>query len=196
MSNNPRLPDYDVSDVTDVTAPAQLRALANPLRNAVLELLLERAATVSELAAALGRPKSTVAHHVSVLVDAQLLKVVRTRRVRAIDERYYGRTARIFRVGTVSPTDGAEAPYCNNDLATAAAESASAHQTDQLSSIVRHVRIPREQAREFWARVLELANDYAQLPRGGDVVYGFTAGLYPTDHPALPEAESAEEDPD
>jgi hypothetical protein len=132
-----------------------------------------------------------VAHHVSVLVAAQLLKVVRTRRVRAIDERYYGRTARIFRVGTVSPTDGAEAPYCNNDLATAAAESASAHQADQLSSIVRHVRIPREQAREFWTRVLELANDYAQLPRAGDVVYGFAAGLYPTDYPALPEAESA-----
>ncbi|MGW6908885.1 hypothetical protein [Streptomyces sp. NPDC054940] len=58
------------------------------------------------------------------------------------------------------------------------------------------MRIPQERAREFWARVLELANDYAQLPRGGDVVYGFAAGLYPTGHPALPEAESAEEDPD
>ncbi|MFF9911226.1 ArsR/SmtB family transcription factor [Streptomyces sp. NPDC013457] len=192
MSNSTRLPDYDLADVTDVTAPAQLRALASPLRDAILELLLERAATVSELATALDRPKSTVAHHVSVLVDAQLLKVVRTRRVRAIEERFYGRTARIFRVGTVSPTDGGGAtPYCTNDLATAAAESAPAHQADQLSSIVRHVRIPQEQAREFWSRVLELANDYARLPRGGDVVYGFTAGLYPTDHPALPEAESA-----
>jgi DNA-binding transcriptional ArsR family regulator len=200
VPNNARFPDYDLADVADVTAPAQLRALASPLRDAILELLLERAATVSELASALGRPKSTVAHHVSVLVDAQLLRVVRTRRVRAIDERYYGRTARIFRVGTVSPTDSPTdsptAPYCNNDLATAAAESAPAHQADQLSSIVRHVRIPREQAREFWARVLELANDYAQLPRGGDVVYGFAAGLYPTDYPALPEAEPAAEDPD
>ncbi|MFD4977461.1 ArsR/SmtB family transcription factor [Streptomyces sp. NPDC058424] len=194
MSNNTRFPDYDLADVTDVTAPAQLRALASPLRDAILELLLERAATVSELAAALGRPKSTVAHHVGVLVDAQLMKVVRTRRVRAIDERYYGRTARIFRIGTVSPIDGAAAPSYNNDLATAAAESASAHQANQLSSIVRHVRIPREQAREFWTRVLELANDYAQLPRAGDVVYGFAAGLYPTDYPALPEAESAATD--
>ncbi|MET9803571.1 hypothetical protein [Streptomyces sp. NPDC006368] len=127
----------------------------------------------------------------SVLVDAQLLKVVRTRRVRAIEERFYGRSARIFRVGAVSPTDGGVTPHCTNDLATAAAESAPAHQADQLSSIVRHVRIPQEQAREFWARVLELANDYAQLPRGGNVVYGFAAGLYPTDYPALPEAESA-----
>ncbi|MEV3973531.1 hypothetical protein AB0K68_36310 [Streptomyces sp. NPDC050698] len=61
---------------------------------------------------------------------------------------------------------------------------------------MRHVRIPQEQAREFWARVLELAIDYAQLPRGGDVVYGFAAGLYPTGYPALPEAEAPAKDPD
>ncbi|KES06047.1 ArsR family transcriptional regulator [Streptomyces toyocaensis] len=196
MSNNTRFPDYDLDDVTDVTAPAQLRALASPLRDAILELLLERAATVGELASALGRPKSTVAHHVSVLVEAHLLKVVRTRRVRAIDERYYGRTARVFRVGTVSPTDSPAAPYCINALATAAAESVPAHEADRLFSIVRHVRIPREQAREFWARVLELANDYAQLPRGGDEVYAFVAGLYPTACPALPETEPSAEDKD
>lgn len=61
---------------------------------------------------------------------------------------------------------------------------------------MRHVRIPREQAGEFWERVLELASDYAQLPRGGDVVYGFAAGLYPTDSPALPETEPSAEDAD
>jgi DNA-binding transcriptional ArsR family regulator len=44
-----------------VTATQQLRALANPLRATLLELPLERAATVTELAQAVGRPKSTVA---------------------------------------------------------------------------------------------------------------------------------------
>jgi predicted transcriptional regulator len=71
VSNNPRFSDYDLSDVPDVTAMAQLRAPADPLRNAILELLLERAATVSEVAAALGCPNSTVAHYVSVLVSAR-----------------------------------------------------------------------------------------------------------------------------
>jgi hypothetical protein len=37
-------------------------------REAVLDLLLERAATVGELVAAIGRPRSTMAHHVKVLV--------------------------------------------------------------------------------------------------------------------------------
>ena len=95
MSIENQVPDYDLADDVEVSTPARLRAMADPLRSTLLDLLLERAATVSELAAAVGRPKSTVAHHVNVLVDAGLLRVVRTQRVRAIDERYYGRTARL-----------------------------------------------------------------------------------------------------
>src|SRR5207302_7541521 len=98
MSRTSTLPDYELADEIVITAPAQLRAIADPLRDTILDLLHERAATVTELAAAVGRPKSTVAHHVNVLVDAGLVRVVRTRRVRAIEERFYGRTARMFYV--------------------------------------------------------------------------------------------------
>src|SRR5213080_826438 len=98
MPSKSKIPDYELDEKMIITAPAQLRAIADPLRDTILDLLLERAATVAELAAAVERPKSTVAHHVNVLVDAGMLRVVRTRRVRAIDERYYGRTARVFYV--------------------------------------------------------------------------------------------------
>src|SRR5450432_4198530 len=102
MSNDTAVPDYDLVEDLEVSTPAQLRAMADPLRGTLLDLLLERAATVSELASEVGRPKSTVAHHVNVLLDTGMLKVVRTRRVRAIDERFYGRTARLFRVGVIN----------------------------------------------------------------------------------------------
>src|SRR5438876_11199575 len=98
MSRKSTLPDYELADEIVITAPAQLRAIADPLRDTILDLLLERAATVTELAAAVKRPKSTVAHHVNVLVAAGMLRVVRTQRVRAIDERDYGRTARVIMV--------------------------------------------------------------------------------------------------
>ena len=88
-----------------VTAPHELRAMFDPLRGALLDLVLERAATVSELAEIVSRPKSTVARHVKVLVDSGMLRVVRTRRVRAIEERFYGRTARNFSVGRVRAQD-------------------------------------------------------------------------------------------
>ncbi len=187
MSINSRIPDYDLVDRIELTTPAQLRAIANPLRSTILDLLLERAATVGELAAAVDRPKSTVAHHVGVLVDTGMLRVVWTRRVRAIDERYYGRTARTFIVGVVNrPGDAALAVHANA-LSVAAAESVAAHEADDLRSILRHARIPRASAREFWDRVVVLTDEFAQLPRSGDTVFGFAAGLYPTDHPTLPE---------
>lgn len=195
MSINSRIPDYDLVDRIELTTPAQLRAIAHPLRSMILDLLLERAATVGELAAAVDRPKSTMAHHVGVLVATGMLRVVRTRRVRAIDERYYGRNARTFMVGVVNrPADAPLAVHANA-LSVAAAESVGAHEADDLRSILRHARIPKARATEFWDRVVVLADEFAQLPRSGDTVFGFGAGLYPTDHPTLPEGAHESTDP-
>jgi DNA-binding transcriptional ArsR family regulator len=189
MSINPQIPEYELADRIVVTAPAQLRALADPLRAVILDLLLERAATVAELAAAVQRPKSTVAHHVNVLVEAGMLRVVRTRRVRAIDERYYGRTARVFYVGVVNRPGEDPTTVHANTLSVAAAESVPAHEADELRSILRHARIPAERAAEFWQGVDAVVRAFSQLPRSGDTVYGFAAGLYPTDYPTLPDAD-------
>jgi len=186
MSSNTLIPDYDLEDLCVVSAPRELRAMADPLRRTILELVLERAATVGELAAAVDRPKSTVAYHVRVLADAGLLKVVRTRRVRAIDERFYGRTARIFYVGALRPE---QARTSTNLLSAAAAESVPAQEADDLRAIVRHARIPRERAAEFWERVFQLTHEFMQLQRSGATVYGFVAGLYPTEYPTLPERD-------
>ena len=187
------IPDYELDDRLEVTTPTQLRAVADPLRSTILDLLLERAATVAELAAAVERPKSTVAHHVNVLLEAGLLRVVRTRRVRAIDERYYGRTARTFMVGVVNRPGEDGTTVHANALSVAAAESVPAHEADDLRSVLRHARIPAGSAAEFWDRVEALSREFAQLPRSGDTAYGFAAGLYPTDFPTLPDPT---DDPD
>jgi DNA-binding transcriptional ArsR family regulator len=188
MSVKEQIPDYDLEDMVVVTAPGQLRALADPLRATLLELLLERAATVTEMAQAVGRPKGTVAYHVNLLVDTGLLRVVRTRRVRAIDERYYGRVARTLYIGVLSRPEDKQVVAAINGLAEAAAESAAAHAADELRCTLVHARIPIEEVRNFWAEVQELARRFAQIPRAGDQVYGFAAGLYPTDAPTLPDA--------
>jgi len=189
MSVNERIPDYDLDEMVVVTAPEQLRALANPLRSNLLELLLERAATVTEMARAVDRPKSTVAYHVNLLLDAGLLRVVRTRRVRAIQERYYGRIARTIYIGALNRPEDKQVVAAINGLADAAAESAPAHAADQLRCLLVHARIPIEDARDFWAQVQYIARRFAQIPRAGDQVYGFAAGLYPTDTPTLPDTQ-------
>jgi DNA-binding transcriptional ArsR family regulator len=189
MSVNEQIPDYDLEEMVVVTAPEQLRALADPLRASLLELVLERAATVTELARAIGRPKSTIAYHVNLLVNAGLLRVVRTRRVRAIEERYYGRVARTLYVGVLTRSEDKRVVAAVNGLAEAAAESAPAHAADELRCTLVHTRIPIEEVRNFWAQVQEIARRFARIPRAGDQVYGFVAGLYPTDAPTLPDAK-------
>lgn len=183
MSSSDLVPDFDLDDLRIVTATSELKAMFHPLRGTLLDLVLERAATVNELAAAVDRPPSSVAHHVNVLVDAGLFKVVRTRKRRAIDERFYGRTARIFQVGQIQPAQLTAIP---NTLVEAATESQPAHEADDLRAVHRHARIPSEHAKDFWDQVVELTRTFSALPRSGDTTYAFVAGLYPTDHPSLP----------
>jgi DNA-binding transcriptional ArsR family regulator len=189
MADNSTPPDYELADRIALTRPFQVSALGHPLRNTILSLLHERAATVTELAKAVGRPKSTVAHHVRVLNDAGLLRVVRTRRVRAIEERFYGRTARMFYVDIErAPGEDTGTSLDFNDFEVAARESATAYQDGKLWGFIRHARISPEQASEFWERMAALVSEFDQLPRSGDSMYGFAVGIYPTDHPTLPEA--------
>jgi DNA-binding transcriptional ArsR family regulator len=185
VAGNSPPPDYDLADRIPLTEPSQVKALGHPLRNTILGLLHERAATVSELAVALDRPKSTVAHHVKVLVEAGLVQVVRTRRVRAIEERFYGRTARMFYV-TVERSGGDELPGSFNDFEVAARESTGAYGDGKLWGFIRHARISEAQASEFWERMAELVAEFDQLPRSGQTMYGFAVGVYPTDQPTLP----------
>src|SRR5579862_105328 len=186
MADNPQPPDYELADRIALTEPAQVKAIGHPLRTTILGLLHERAATVTELAAALERPKSTVAHHVKVLREAGLVQVVRTRRVRAIEERFYGRTARLFYVGVERGPGHDELPRDFNDFEVAAAESAAAFRDGKLWGFIRHARITEAQASEFWERMAELVTEFDRLARSGETVYGFAVGVYPTDHPVLP----------
>src|SRR6202046_3135511 len=151
-----QIPDYDLGEMIVVTAPGQLRALADPLRGTLLDLLLERAATVTEMALAVDRPKSTVAYHVNTLVEAGLLRVVRTRRVRAIEERYYGRVARTFYIGVLHRPEDKQVVAATTGSAEPAAESAAAHAADQLRCTLVHARIPVDEVRNFWAQVQEI----------------------------------------
>ena len=189
MSIDSSIADYELADQIVVTAPAQLRALADPLRATVLDLLLERAATVAELATAVGRPKSTVAHHVNVLVETGMLRVVRTRRVRAIDERYYGRTARVFYVGVVNRPGEDPTTVHANALSVAAAESLRPR--GRQPPLDSSPCVPKQSAAEFWERVVALSHEFAQLP-SGDTAYGLRSRLVPDrlSHPARPDRRS------
>ena len=107
--------------------------------------------------------------------------------VRAIEERFYGRTARLFYVGVERSPDGDDLPRDFNDFEVAAEESSGAYRDGKLWGFIRHARITEQQASGFWKRMAELVTEFEQLPRSGETVYGFAIGVYPTDQPTLPE---------
>src|ERR671910_136439 len=105
------IPEYSMQDVLELRTEEELRAVADGTRRSILRLLRERAASTTELAEALDQPKGTVAHHVKVLEDNGLIRVVHTRKVRAMTEKYYGRIARLYRiVADVYATDLRDLP--------------------------------------------------------------------------------------
>jgi DNA-binding transcriptional ArsR family regulator len=168
------LRDYDLDDLVDADTPERLKALGDRLRRRILDLVLEQAMSVSELARRVDRPKGTVAYHVDVLVDAGLLKVVRTRRVRAIDERYYGRVARTI----ILPGTPGQLPFLPDVLADADLD----RRTDTTPGFAtyRRARIPAERVAEYIRRLDELSNEFVDEPRAGDTEFGFYVAVFPT----------------
>lgn len=178
--------DYELDDFFTADTPQRVRALVDPVRTEILDLVLDRAATVTELSRALDRPKSSVAHHVDVLVSHGFLKVVRTRRVRAIEERFFGRTARRYIVDSSGLTEGVQRP----SLLTEAIADTAGEDPVEIRATLRYARIPASTADEFFGRVAALADEFSALERDGDIVHGFVAATFPTQRRSLPASES------
>jgi DNA-binding transcriptional ArsR family regulator len=84
-----------VAQPFDITDPVVIRALAHPLRRAVLTALRDRAASSSELAEEFGESLPKLSYHVRQLAGVGLLKLVEERPIRGVKERFYtaaGRT--------------------------------------------------------------------------------------------------------
>ena len=170
----------------DLDEPQQLKALGDPLRLLICDLVLERAMSVTEIADRVGRPKGSVAYHVDVLVDAGLLQVVRTRQVRAVEERFYGRTALTF---MIEGTPG-ELGFIRDVVAEVDGdrlrEIAAAGKSDDEgwgTATYRHARIPHDRVAEYTRRLHELSLEFVQEPRDGDVEFGLYIALFPTNRP-------------
>jgi DNA-binding transcriptional ArsR family regulator len=178
--------DYTADEFVHAETPEQLKALGSQTRMTILDLLNERAASVTELSAALDKPKGTIGYHVKVLEQAGFIRVVRTRKVRAMTEKYYGRVAHTVVFHGI-PDTGGRLFMLQEAMSEAVVEEGAA----MPATTLRHVRMTEEQAAEFWEEVMALAVRFAKAPRGGDRVYGFVAAIYPTDLPVLPNDEEA-----
>jgi DNA-binding transcriptional ArsR family regulator len=75
---------------------ATLKAISDPTRVAIIELLAEPR-SVTQLAEALEVPRTRLYHHIELLQSKGLIQQVEERRVGALTERIYALTAKVFR---------------------------------------------------------------------------------------------------
>lgn len=171
-------PDYVADDVLVVREPEQLRALGDDLRSKIVILLRDRALSTTELARRVGLPKGTVGHHVKVLERAGLVQVVRTRQVRAMTEKLYGRTARLFLYESAD-SDGEDI----RNIAAAALRRASEEMLpvgdDALTTFgVVTAHLLDADARRLSRRLGKLIDDFRAADSADGVAYGLAAAQY------------------
>lgn len=183
-----KAPGYQLEETLVLAGVEQYRALFEETRMRIVDLLMEREATIKDLAVALDKPKGTIGHHVSALEEAGLIRVVRTEMVRAIQAKYYGRTARTYVLDDWDDIGFKLAP--DHFLTAAAAEFAKAPKTEMGNvSTLRYARIPEDRADEWVERLMELAVEFTEEARGGETTFGLLVAMYPTDRPHLPDAK-------
>ena len=166
--------DYEAEDTMVVSDSAQLRALADPFRTQLVQLLRDRAHSTQELSAQLAMPRGTVGHHLKVLESAGLIRVVRTRKVRAMTEKFYGRTARLFLYQTEDPADG---------RAISAVTLRQAANEVELAPVVTgfglvRARLTQKDLDRFERRAKKLMDDFRAADKPGGIPSSLTAGIW------------------
>jgi DNA-binding transcriptional ArsR family regulator len=181
--------DHHATEPTDRLAldAEQLRILLEPTRTAIAELLSDGPATTSQIADALGKPKGTVGHHLKAMESAGLVRVVRTERVRAIEAKYYARTARTFLLDSSEEIEIDPGFFLRRALDDVTEATGHRERLEGLPGIgsLRHARIPDDRAAEWSARLAALVEEFVEQPRGGETRYALVVGLFPTARPSV-----------
>jgi DNA-binding transcriptional ArsR family regulator len=168
-------PDYEAADTLVIAEPEQLRALGDELRSRIVALLRGRARSTQELSHELGIPKGTVGHHLKVLERAGLIRVVRTRRVRAVTEKYYGRVAHLF---LFEPEDSADARTLGAGALRRAAEQVERAPGPAGFALVRSRLTPAD-AKRLGRRLERLVEDFRACDDARGRLVGLAAAFWP-----------------
>ena len=169
--------DYEAEDVLIVQDPKQLRALGDVVRTKIVFLLRERAASITELAEVLKSPKGTVGHHVKVLEQAGLIRVVRTRKVRALTEKYYGRVARLFVLRSDESLPQEPGSLGAMMLQQAADEALASRPANDQSALL-HVRLAEKDLVRFQKRLNRLVADFQQAEDPSGETHALALALF------------------
>ncbi|MYZ10024.1 helix-turn-helix domain-containing protein [Streptomyces sp. SID2999] len=147
----------DLPEAFHVTTDEQLRAVSSLTRHRIMGVLRFEPATITQIAERVGLAKGSSSYHVRLLERAGLVRVVRTRKVRGVTERYYAMAAR----SVVLPDPGEGGPDVLMRHAVADLEAAPVDGERHVR--MAHLRLTEGQFAELGARLEALAEEYRGL---------------------------------
>lgn len=160
----------------------QLKAISDPMRTKILGIIQNQPATAKQIADRLGASPGAIGHHLHVLEEAGLAKVVARRITRGIVANYYTRTARIFDYELSPELIGHES--LGLDVMTTArnelAEAVVSIQDDPYRSDgFPHIRLSPERARMYSERLQALIDEILhETPDPDGDVYGIFVAMF------------------
>ncbi|MCG8470102.1 MAG: winged helix-turn-helix domain-containing protein [Gemmatimonadetes bacterium] len=179
------------TDEVVVRSPLQFKALASPIRLAVLERLIHGSATARVLSEELGVPQTRLYHHLKILREGGFIEVVGVRKVRGTTEHAYAATAREVKLDPEMMSSPATATG-----AAAALRSAfrlveteilgayTAGRGDEVMIEQAQIRLSRDDRRRLERRLQEWIGDVtAAFDPEGEEALRITVAV----HPSAPE---------
>ena len=173
----------------ELTNAKQHKALTDPVRIKILNILQHQPATAKQVADRLGMAPGTINHQLQVLEEAGLARIIARRLVNGIVAKYYARTARIFLANFSREILGVTAPPLNrlrqahDELAEALAADALAGEGADKRLAVEptflHFRLAPERASAFRERFFALLEDLEHgAPDPGGLVYSVCLAMF------------------
>ncbi len=144
----------------------QFKAIADSTRTRILGIIQNQPATAKQIADRLKLPPGTVGHHLQVLEEAGLAKIVARRLVRGIVAKYYTRTARIFGYNFSPEVRGHTSIALDfaTKLRDELADSLAAQDDATCKASFPRARLSPERFQAYQERVEALVNDFMSEP--------------------------------
>ncbi|HEY7834461.1 MAG TPA: winged helix-turn-helix domain-containing protein [Ktedonobacterales bacterium] len=172
----------DLPPVMMLTTREQMKAVTEPTRSRILVIIQNQPATAKQIADRLGIPPGTIGHHLQVLENTGLARLIARRQVRGTVAKYYVRTARFicfdlpYDVARESPPDLDILRSAHDELADTIASGAQLpHETAGFP----HARLSPARAAAYRARLERLMDEFGDEPPDPDgQIYSLVSALF------------------
>ncbi len=171
----------DLPTTLKISTLEQYRAITDPTRSRILNIVQLTPATAKQIAERLGATPGAIGHHLHVLEEAGLVQVSARRQVRGMVANYYTRTARLFDFHLPQELVGADTVQ-EEIFSRAQEEMTEAGRDDPDSTKLHgfpHARLSAERAEYYAQRLQDVFNDLLKEPASGTGdVYGVLLSMF------------------